>query len=238
MALRTSTYTFIADGTQGTVQHVVLTSYDAGDKFKLSFNGVKSAFIESGVNYDAPGIKAALEAVSTVAALGLTVTVSSVSAGGFTVTFSDVPGFPLTVTDGTGSATGVVRFEIDLVGSDRVEDGGGRLRGRGPYTLKKVTTNELVDTGATAELLIEGGLTDDADDYAIIIYDTGANGINDKDAYPRLTAATAADINTAIAGTAVEPIFYGPVRITAYEVKADGSATMTLFYEPRGDQRF
>jgi hypothetical protein len=81
---------FSADGANE-VQTVALTGFADTDSFKVTFGGNESAEIIRGTNYDAAGIKAAIEAITDFAG---TVTVSAVTDEGFVVTFGG--GYALT----------------------------------------------------------------------------------------------------------------------------------------------
>jgi hypothetical protein len=85
------------------VQTCAMTGLDGTDSFKITYNSStpsESAIITRGTNYDAAGIKAAIEAI---AGFSGTVTVADVTDAGFTVTISGITTpAAFTITSATG----------------------------------------------------------------------------------------------------------------------------------------
>jgi hypothetical protein len=101
-------YTSAAETSLNEVQMGVLTNFATnGQQFQLAYNGNLSAPIVRGTNYTAPGLKAAVEALT-----GGTVTASTVGDTAFTLTFTGALAATrvasLQLVNATGGATGYV----------------------------------------------------------------------------------------------------------------------------------
>lgn len=106
------------NGSVAEQQIAVLTGFSGTDSFKLTYAAAESALITRGTNYDAAGIKAAIEGI---AGFPGTVTVSGVSDTAFIVTWNEggARSSVFTVTTATG-VTGV--FGTTIEGEDQPED--------------------------------------------------------------------------------------------------------------------
>jgi hypothetical protein len=176
MALRKKALTRTVSGPYSSVQVVTLTSWDAGDKFKLSYNGTKTAFIENGVNGAAADIEALLQTLTGDASLTVT---GTDDAGPFTVTFVDLEGDDildvLSVTDGTGSATGAVKASLAALDVE--------LRtASGPYRIFRVSTSTTSGASPTYEVTESSpGTAELADESpALVTINSGAGLVVDS----------------------------------------------------------
>ena len=143
------------------VQNVALRNFDTdGDSFTLTFNGATSAPIVRGTNYNAAGIKAAIESIT-----GGTVTVVGFGASahpddtGFEVTFggtlSQQAVAKLSVTDQTGMSG----FVGEIVRGGPVLNGGSTVIDSGNHA-PIVSAPSLVRIPVRTPFRLSGGSTD------------------------------------------------------------------------------
>lgn len=89
------------------VQVITLASFDAGDAVKFTYKGVESASVVQGTNAAASDVQGRLRALG--GDLANVVVTGTTNTGPFTVTFpAGIIPSAITVTSGTGSATGTV----------------------------------------------------------------------------------------------------------------------------------
>jgi len=140
MALRKKTHTVVigTDLDVNKVQVVTLTSWGAGDSFKLSYNGSATAAFVQGTNGAAADIQAALRTLTGDASLTVT---GTDDAGPFTVTFTTTPVDILTVTNATG-CTGAVTVNL---GNDTI----ALKPTTGPYLIRRVITTHTPAASST-----------------------------------------------------------------------------------------
>lgn len=134
------TVTIGTDLDRNTVQVVTLTSWGAGDSFKLSYNGSATAAFVNATNGAAADIEA--ELITLTGDAGLTVTGTD-DAGPFTVTFSETPVDILTVTNAVG-CTGAVTVNVDAAAVS--------LRGASPYRIIRIITSKTSSGSPTYEV--------------------------------------------------------------------------------------
>ena len=147
------------------VQTVTLEEFDGTDSFKLTYDGSESAAIVRGTNYDAAGIKTAIEGIPGFPA-GATVTVkdqaedsSNPDDEGFSVTFGGTlagGALPLTLTSPVGTAG--VAAETTVAGPTRNGGTAVATANTAPvvsapadFTIPLRTPFELTGSGSDAE---------------------------------------------------------------------------------------